>query len=593
MSFLRKGGRRAKVGVTIFSLVAFQALAVITAGVASAVTQCTYNPATDTINITIDPNISAGVAVETADDNLDAESAPGAILFDEGDGNGFEGAAGESQSCGSATNSNTVAIIVLGSPNADETFFIDELSGDPFNTAIAWNIDMGGNTVGGVDILGIFLNDDQDNTLTATNGSFDLNGAIGEVLGVEQYDFDGGDGDDVIDASAVTFVVARLHGHGGTDLILPGTANDNDTSGGGDPGDTLSYGNRTTSVLVDVPNGEAGHDADGDGTLGHVATDEVDGISGFDTYVTGTGGDTLIGGATAETFVPGDGDDSIDGNGGVDTLDYSSSSAGMVIDPGLGTATGQGADTFADVEGFIGSAFDDTLIWPTGGVTLFAGGDGVDTVDATARTTGQVIDLDTLDGVPVAGVGATPDTTENALGGSGNDTLIGNDLRNNLEGNDGDDTLAGAAGNDTLTGGLGNDTFSGGTGADRVSYATNTTSGINADMNLGFITSAESGDDGFAGAVDVEIVQGSPFNDAITGGGGLTTINFLFSGGAGKDRLTGSGSNDTLRGGAGNDKLRGLEGGDTLKGGPGNDRGWGGPGVDFCAGVEREVGCEG
>jgi Ca2+-binding RTX toxin-like protein len=88
-------------------------------------------------------------------------------------------------------------------------------------------------------------------------------------------------------------------------------------------------------------------------------------------------------------------------------------------------------------------------------------------------------------------------------------------------------------------------------------------------------------------------VQGSPFNDSITGGGGLTTTNFLFTGGNGKDILTGSGSNDTLKGGKGNDKLRGLEGGDTLKGGKGsNDKGWGGPGVDFCSGVEHEQGCE-
>jgi Ca2+-binding RTX toxin-like protein len=109
-------------------------------------------------------------------------------------------------------------------------------------------------------------------------------------------------------------------------------------------------------------------------------------------------------------------------------------------------------------------------------------------------------------------------------------------------------------------------------------------------MNLGFATG--EGDDGFVTPVDVEVVQGSAFNDSITGGGGLVTVNFIFSGAAGNDRLTGSGSNDLLRGGPGNDKLRGLEGGDTLRGGPGaRDRAWGGPQVDFCK-AEFEKQCE-
>src|SRR5262249_59480009 len=48
---------------------------------------------------------------------------------------------------------------------------------------------------------------------------------------------------------------------------------------------------------------------------------------------------------------------------------------------------------------------------------------------------------------------------ENAVGGSGNDLLVGNDLANELDGNGGKDTLAGGDGNDTLAGGSGSDTF--------------------------------------------------------------------------------------------------------------------------------------
>jgi serralysin len=51
---------------------------------------------------------------------------------------------------------------------------------------------------------------------------------------------------------------------------------------------------------------------------------------------------------------------------------------------------------------------------------------------------------------------------ENAVTGSGNDTLIGNAANNDLRG---------MAGNDTLSGGDGSDFLTGGTGADRLDSA--------------------------------------------------------------------------------------------------------------------------
>jgi Ca2+-binding RTX toxin-like protein len=55
---------------------------------------------------------------------------------------------------------------------------------------------------------------------------------------------------------------------------------------------------------------------------------------------------------------------------------------------------------------------------------------------------------------------------ENATGGSGNDTLQGNDVNNRLVGGAGNDVLTGALGTDTLTGGLGLDRMNGGGGRD-------------------------------------------------------------------------------------------------------------------------------
>lgn len=48
---------------------------------------------------------------------------------------------------------------------------------------------------------------------------------------------------------------------------------------------------------------------------------------------------------------------------------------------------------------------------------------------------------------------------ENAIGGSGNDTLIGNDAANELTGGDGNDILIGGSGDDRLMGGVGFDTY--------------------------------------------------------------------------------------------------------------------------------------
>ncbi|MFL9694702.1 M10 family metallopeptidase C-terminal domain-containing protein, partial [Aeromonas veronii] len=50
-------------------------------------------------------------------------------------------------------------------------------------------------------------------------------------------------------------------------------------------------------------------------------------------------------------------------------------------------------------------------------------------------------------------------TVENAIGGSGSDLLIGNDVANVLKGGAGNDILYGGLGADQLWGGAGADTF--------------------------------------------------------------------------------------------------------------------------------------
>ena len=106
-------------------------------------------------------------------------------------------------------------------------------------------------------------------------------------------------------------------------------------------------------------------------------------------------------------------------------------------------------------------------------------GGGNDTLDLSGYSTNSVIDLRQE---AYSSAGPTPDgpsavfnisiargaIIENAIGGSGNDTITGNAGVNVLIGNAGNDTLNGLDGNDVLEGGEGNDLLIGGLGNDRL-----------------------------------------------------------------------------------------------------------------------------
>ncbi|NSX56546.1 M10 family metallopeptidase, partial [Parasulfitobacter algicola] len=62
--------------------------------------------------------------------------------------------------------------------------------------------------------------------------------------------------------------------------------------------------------------------------------------------------------------------------------------------------------------------------------------------------------------------GDTRSLIENAIGGSGNDTISGNQAQNDLQGGSGNDMLSGLDGSDTLSGGSGSDVLDGGLGFD-------------------------------------------------------------------------------------------------------------------------------
>ncbi|MBD2503726.1 M10 family metallopeptidase [Anabaena azotica] len=158
---------------------------------------------------------------------------------------------------------------------------------------------------------------------------------------------------------------------------------------------------------------------------------------------------------------------------------------------------------------------------------------------------------------------------ENANGGSGNDTIIGNIANNVLNGNGGNDTINGGAGADTTNGGSGNDRIidddavsfdihDGGDGIDTIDYSQITFASGVVTINLATSTTSVTG--GNTETIrNFENVEGSQGGETIIGNSANNVLN-------------GNGGNDIIDGGAGNDTINGGAGVDTTNGGLGNDR---------------------
>ena len=159
---------------------------------------------------------------------------------------------------------------------------------------------------------------------------------------------------------------------------------------------------------------------------------------------------------------------------------------------------------------------------------------------------------------------------EGAVGGNGNDRLIGNGADNDLVGGFGDDTITGDVGDDTIFGDAGDDSIDGGYGNDSI----DTGAGQNTVLG-GF------GDDTLDASLATQAtVDGGAGNDSLVGGVGASSL----VGGSGNDILLGLFDNDTLEGGNGLDQLDGGFGDDSLSGGFDNDVLMGGQGNDTLSG---------
>ncbi len=283
-------------------------------------------------------------------------------------------------------------------------------------------------------------------------------------------------------------------------------------------------------------------------------------------------------------------------------------------------------DTIYGQHSNAGPAFDATV---NGDVayTIFDSG-GNDTIDYSGFFDAQLINLnpETFSNV-VHYTGnlsiARGVVIENAIGGFGPDTLIGNSVANVLTGNAGDDHLTGNGGNDTLDGGqdddildggAGNDTLTGGSGfwdtliggagtdsldggAGNDRYIINTAAEHTAaeihdsgpqngfDQNIVFFTAPAGTLTLFAG--DTGLTHAYLSNDSLDPSTAPTNIDasaylgdITLVGNAGNNQITGGSAHNSMFGYQGDDVLTGGGGNDVLDGGTGNDRLYGGGGDD-------------
>ncbi|SFP69322.1 serralysin, partial [Bradyrhizobium sp. Ghvi] len=110
--------------------------------------------------------------------------------------------------------------------------------------------------------------------------------------------------------------------------------------------------------------------------------------------------------------------------------------------------------------------------------------------------------------------GDTRSLIDNATGGSGNDTIIGNAIANVLKGGGGNDTITGGGGNDTIDGGAGTDTavYSGNQANYNISYNSTTHAFTIADLRSG----SPDGTDTVTNVEYFQFADGTVASDALT-----------------------------------------------------------------------------
>jgi Ca2+-binding RTX toxin-like protein len=457
----------------------------------------------------------------------------------------------------------------------------------------------------------------------------------------------------------------QISGLGGTDTLNGNDGNDtldggagSDTLNGGNGADTASYASSSVAVIVDLsltaqtgagdPNGDILQSIENlrgsgfDDTLyGNTGKNWIWGGAGLDTINGGAGDDQLYGEANNDFLTGGAGADLLDGGAGFDTVIYTASTIGVLVDlsRGVGLKGDAEGDSLRNIESLWGSnTAADTLIgdsadnpfFGNGGNDILIGGAGNDALDGSDGDDfiegGSGIDnmdggngADTLsyasssDGVKVVMLNSSLNTGdaagdtyvnfENLTGSDCDDDLTGTDSANVIHGNGSSDVISGLLGADTIYGDAGDDLIYAGGDNDTVD------GGDGDEVIFG-----EGGNDIINGASGDDYISGGAGADAINGGVGFDIVNFAdavvdvkvslaniafnagdalgdtytsiegLSGSSFNDDLVGDSVANRLGGGSGNDSLTGVDGDDILFGDDGDDNLYGGNGYDYLNG---------
>ncbi len=341
----------------------------------------------------------------------------------------------------------------------------------------------------------------------------------------------------------------RMEGRSGRDVLTGLDGNDN--LNGGDDNDQLF--------------GDAGDDQ----LIGGNGSDQIFGGAGNDGLDGGEGNDRLVGGAGDDWLVDSRGADNLDGGDGTDYADFSTSTTSIFASLSQKTANSITSNNEAvifysslnSIENLQGSHFDD-IFEGDDNSNVINGGAGADFVSYDYLFTEYSVEANLFTGQATVKDNNTlvldTDTLisiENLTGGSGNDTLIGNDQDNVLFGGDGADRLSGGGGNDVIYAELGTDLLiDGGAGEDMLHVFFNSGNIQNDQKQISF--------DGSSGFINFENITGSDFSEKITADANDNRID----GGKGNDFIFGGGGNDILIGGEGINYIRGGSGHNIIDG---------------------------
>jgi len=359
---------------------------------------------------------------------------------------------------------------------------------------------------------------------------------------VEKVVFDFSGGLFGVATSSTPLMSVTLDGTGATSaskvMVIPPTAGGNMALGSA--GLVIDAGAKRTGLHVDMTIAGAGSDPapkfEFNGGAGpDIFTGDPANIPSS-TFATSAALTTVLTGPTALnlTISGGAGNDILAGGAGTNTL-----------------VGGAGNDSF-----FQGN---------TAHAETIQGGDGVDTVDYSARTTPVFVTPNSDTGVTAATVTSGHAGTGYAVGDvvsiSGGTTGI---LAQATVATVSSGAIA------TVTISVPGDGYSSSMTGAATTAITGTGSGAQLDITTATASNDGAATEGDAVASDVEIVSGGSANDVLNAHG-VTATDVVLLGNAGDDKLTGGAGNDDLCGGAGNDRFYDNAGNDNLVGGAGSD----------------------